>query len=380
MTRETSWALWRREFPSCERVVHMNHAGVSPLPIRVADAVRAFAHEASLLDAAVYKGWSEGAEKARSAFAGLVGADPAEIAFVQNTSEALSLVASAWPWQPGDNVVGFADEYPSNVYPWWALQRWGVETRLVPRGARAGVDDLVPFVDGRTRMITVSAVDWQTGFRFDLDAIGNFCRERDVAFCVDGIQAVGAVEVDVHALGIDFLAAGGHKWLLAPEGCGGLFVSSRVVERLSPLVVGWKSVENADSYLPYHFELRADAGRLEAGSPPHLGIRALGAAIEMLLEIGPAAIERRVLRLTEQLAEGLRARQATIVSPWGERERSGILNFQLGEPAALHRVLSEAGVVCRVRHGGVRLAPHFYNDEGDISRVLDAVDAYRRGL
>jgi selenocysteine lyase/cysteine desulfurase len=374
------WAKWRAEFPACATGVHMNHAGLAPVSRRVADAMRRFANEALLGDDAHADGWSARAESVRAAAARLLGAQPAEIAFVQNTSAGLSLIAAGLDWRAGDNVVALADEYPANIYPWWGLRRFGVQTRLVARPqSRFGVDDIRPLVDGRTRLVAISAVDWQSGFRADWAAVAEFCRARDLVCVVDAIQALGALQIDVAKSGIDCLAAGGHKWLLAPEGCGVLFVAPRLIERVHPVLLGWKSVREADRYLPYHFDLRSDAARLEPGSPPHLGIHALGAALELLLEVGPARIERRVLAITERLADGLRARAASIVSPWGPHERSGILTFQLGEPSALVAVLARAGVMARVRAGGVRLAPHFYTNEDDVARVLDAVDAYRAG-
>jgi len=373
------WVRWREEFPSAARLVHLNHAGLSPLPRRVAAAIRTFADEGVLLDRAVYRRWEARAEAVRALAARLIGAQAHEIAFVRNTSEGLSLVASGLPWQAGDNVVTVADEYPSNVYPWLGLRRFGVETRLVTRSSpRFSAADVAALIDRRTRVVAVSAVDWQSGFRIDLAAFGELCRARNVLFVVDGIQAVGALAVDVAASGIDVLAAGGHKWLLAPEGCGMLFVSDRVVERIYPVLLGWKSVDNAGVYLPYHFDLRPDAARLEPGSAAHLGILAFGAALELLLDIGPTAIEARVLETTEQLAEGLRRLGATVLSPRGAGERSAILTFALGDPQALHQALTDAGIVVRQRLGGIRLAPHFYNDAGDIARVLDVVGTMAR--
>jgi cysteine desulfurase / selenocysteine lyase len=372
---------WREEFPSCRSAVHMNHAGISPIPRRVAAAVRTLAEEALLIDDGIYARWEARVHEVRGAFGRLIGARAEEIAFVRNTSEGLSLVANGCDWSPGDNVVLIADEFPANVYPWWGLAGRGVETRLVPRcELRFTVDDIAALVDRRTRVVSVSEVDWQSGFRANLASIGSFCQERGILFCVDGIQSVGALQVDVGAAAIDCLAAGGHKWLLAPEGCGCLFVAARVVEQLRPTALGWKSVTDAGRYLPYHLDLRPDAARFEAGSPAHLGVHALGAALDVLLEVGPRMIEERILATTAKLADGLRRRGATIVSPWGETERSGILNFRLGENAELYSALSRAGIICRKRLGGVRLAPHFYNDDSDVERVLEAVDDYRRRL
>jgi selenocysteine lyase/cysteine desulfurase len=375
-----NWAQWREEFPSAARLVHMNHAGISPLPRRVAAAIRSFADQGLLLDRDVYQRWEARAEVVRTAAARLIGARAHEIAFIRSTSEGLSLVASGLTWQAGDNVVSVADEYPSNVYPWFGLRRFGVETRLLARPAlRFGPDDIVKLIDARTRVVAVSAVDWQSGFRTDLAALAELCRVHDVLLVVDGIQAVGALQIDVGASGVDVLAAGGHKWLLAPEGCGMLFVSDRIVERIQPVVLGWKSVQNAGMYLPYHFDLRADAARFEPGSAPHLGIHAFGAALDLLLEIGPAAIEARVLEITDRLAEDLARLGAAVLSPRAAAERSAILTFALGDSPALHAALTDAGITVRQRLGGIRLAPHFYNDADDIARVLDAVRAFRDG-
>jgi selenocysteine lyase/cysteine desulfurase len=372
----TQWQQWRAEFPVCGRGVHLNHAGISPLSARVGRAIEAFAASAVMLAPGTSDEWDQRAEAVRRDAGLLLHAQPEEIAFVQNTAAGLSMIAAGLSWREGDNVVGVADEYPSNVYPWLGLRRWGVETRLVAHpNIRFGVDELRAAVDARTRVVTVSAVDWQSGFRSDLGALGQFCREQGVLFCVDGIQAVGALDIDVHTLGIDCLAAGGHKWLLAPEGCGVLFLSRDALERVHPVMLGWKSVKDPDTYLPYHFELREDAARFEPGSPPHLGIHALGAAIEMLLEIGPRAIENRILHLTESVAEELRRRGARVLSPWRASERSGIVTFQIGDAQRLQQTLTRAGIVTRVRMGGVRIAPHFYNNEEDLGRLLAVVDA-----
>ncbi|HSP96467.1 MAG TPA: aminotransferase class V-fold PLP-dependent enzyme [Candidatus Dormibacteraeota bacterium] len=372
------WQVWRLEFPSTADHVHMNHAGLAPLSRRVAAEIRSFADEAERATPSTYAAWTARVASARAAAARLIGALPEEIAFVQNTAAGLSLIAAGLPWREGDNVVAVADEYPSNIYPWWGLRRLGVETRLAARPrVRFGVDEIAAAVDAHTRVVAVSAVDWQSGFRTDLAALGAFCRERDIRFVVDGIQAVGALTIDVHACGIDYMAVGGHKWLLAPEGCGFLFVAAHALERVEPVLLGWKSVVDSDTYLPYHFVLRPDAAKFEPGTQMHLGVRAFGAAIELLLEIGPAAIEQRVCAITDTLAEHLRELGATVLSPRGPAERSSILTVALGDPAALHATLTRHGIVARQRMGGVRLAPHFYADANDIERVVAAARAHR---
>ena len=369
------WERWRREFPITMDRVHLNHAGVSPVSTRVAAVIASFAEEALHLSPTVYKRWETRCEGARRSFARLIGAQASEIAFVKNTSEAISLVAAGLDWRAGDNVIALDGEYPSNVYPWWSLRRWGVETRMVAcdRG-RFSIDAVVALTDRRTRVLAVSFVDWNSGARTDLRRLGELCRERDVLLCVDGIQGVGALQLDVEAMGIDCLAVGGHKWLLAPEGCGGLFVSHRIIARLQSVLHGWKSVSDASTYLPYHFEPRMDAAKFEPGSPPQLGTLALGAALDLLLEIGPANIECRILDLTQSLATRLRAAGAEVLSPWGEGERSGIVVFRLGnDPRALADELNRKGFVVRSRGGGVRVAPHFYNNEEDLDRLLAAL-------
>jgi len=371
-----NWDRWRTEFPITAQCTHLNHAGCAPVSRRVVAAVSTFINEALVVDDAVQGRWSARSEAARASFARLVGAQADEIAFVKNTSEGLSLVAAGLDWRAGDNVIAVDGEYPSNVYPWFGLRRWGVDTRLVrPVNGKVRAEDVAALADARTRVVAVSFVDWNSGARTDVRPIGALCRARRILFCVDGIQGVGALPLDVEAAHIDCLSVGGHKWLLAPEGCGCLYLSRRVSDRVHSVLHGWKSVTDAETYLPYHFTPRPDAGKLEPGSPAHLGTHALGAALDLLHEVGPPAIERRILEITDRLAAGLRARGAEIVSPWGAGERSGIVVFRRGDdPGRVCDALIRRGFVVRVRNGGIRVAPHFYNNEDDIDRLLAALD------
>jgi selenocysteine lyase/cysteine desulfurase len=240
--------------------------------------------------------------------------------------------------------------------------------------SRLSVDALARLVHRTTRIVSVSAVDFASGQRRPLGAIGEFCRRRGVLFCVDAIQAVGAVVVDVERDAIDCLAADGHKWLCAPEGCGILYVSRRWWDRLRPQRVGWKSVVDHGRYLPYHFDLKPNALKFECGSPNFLGIHALGAAIDLVLEIGPPEVERQVLDGTARLREALGARGYTVTSPASLDERAGITTVRTRrEPETVVAGLRAAGVLASARGGGVRFSPHFYCDEGDLARCVSAL-------
>jgi selenocysteine lyase/cysteine desulfurase len=368
---------WRKLFPVVGHVVHLNHAGVSPISTRVADAVRGFVDQALQIDNLRYQAWEQKSEQVRELCARLIGAQSDQIAFVKNTSEGLSFVAAGLDWREGDNIVAVDGEYPSNVYPWWAQRRHGVEVRMIPR--RQGVverQDVENACDSRTRVVTVSFVDWLTGARNDLASLGKVAHRYGALFCVDGIQGVGVLPLDVRALEIDCLAVGGHKWLLAPEGCGWLYLCERALGQIQSVVHGWKSVSNPDEYLPYHFEPRPDASRFESGTLPHLGICALGAAVELLSEVGVENVWHRVASLTDLLAHRLRCLGAEVLSPWEPERRSGIVVFRLsGDNGKLADELNRNGFIVRARGGGVRVAPHFYNTEEEIQRFVDRLAA-----
>jgi cysteine desulfurase/selenocysteine lyase len=366
---------WRKEFPSTAACVHFNHAGVAPVSRRVADAVAAFIADARDFALLHYAAWERRAEDVRAAAARLVGANADEIAFVASTSDGLSILATGFPWQAGDSVVTAAGEFPANVYPWWGLAERGVETRMAAtRGDRLTLDAIAAVVDDSTRVVSVSAVDFARGQRRPLAAIGDFCRRRGILFCVDAIQALGALTLDVERDGIDCLAADGHKWLCAPEGCGVLYLSRRWLERVRPQRLGWKSVTNQGRYLPYHFELKPEAAKFECGSFNFLGIFALGAAVDLLLEVGPRAMERRVLAVTEMLRAALRDAGHEILSPGEREEWSGITTVACaGAPEVVVAKLRAAGVIASPRGGGVRLSPHFYSDATDVARCVAAL-------
>ncbi|MFQ5418364.1 MAG: aminotransferase class V-fold PLP-dependent enzyme [Myxococcota bacterium] len=361
-----------------KEIAYLNHAGVAPISTRVEDALRRYALEATSQGARRYgRSYDREIERVRGRAAQLVGARPEEIAFVKNTTEGLGLVAAGLDWRRGDRVVSCDLEYPSNVYPWWQLAPRGVETVMLPGvSGRLPIDSIADALsDPRVRMLSLSSVEFGSGARNDLEAIGGLCRERGVLFCVDAIQSLGCFPLDVERCGIDFLAADGHKWLLSVEGCGVFFAARRSLELLTPRVVGWRSVTNNQDFDSYHMDLQPGAGRFEEGTPNTPGIFALGAAIDLLLEIGIDAVGRRVLELTDAIAAGVARRGATVLSPRDDGAASGIVAFRLDDedPADTVRRLHEEKVFVVARRGAVRTSPHFYNDRDDLERLFDAL-------
>jgi selenocysteine lyase/cysteine desulfurase len=308
-------------FPILSRWLFMNHAGVAPIPQRAADAIANFAREAA--ESAYMEGhWHRQIEQLRTLAAGLINATREEIALVKNTSEGLAIVASGVNWNAGDRIVTSAVEYPSNAYPWIDLsKRLGTELVCVPERVRADgarvidLDELLAAADHpRTRMVTLSHVEFGSGFRNDLAAIGRFCRQRGILFCVDAIQSLGVLPLNAQAMNIDFLSADGHKWLLGPEGAGIFYCRRELIEQTHPPLIGWMNVVGALDFDHIDFRLRPDAGRFECGSFNVPGFLGLKASIELLREAGLAAVTQRVKILTDRLAAGLRGKGYAVAS------------------------------------------------------------------
>jgi len=372
-----NWARTRSFFPVTLELAYLNHAGVAPISTRVEEALRRYIAEATGRGAFDYaRVYDAEIERVRGRAALLLGADRSEIAFVKNTTEGLGLVAAGLDWRSGDQVLSCDLEYPSNVYPWQSLADRGVETVLLPgeRG-RLPLERVEEALRGsRVRLLALSSVEFGSGARNDLDALGRLCHERGVLFCVDAIQSLGCLPLDVERSRIDFLASDGHKWLLSPEGCGIFYCARRALDLVRPRVVGWRSVVDNHDFDTYHMELQPGAGRFEEGTPNTAGIFALGAAIDLLLEIGIDAIAERVLALTDRLVRGLEARGAEILGPRGD-EASGIVSFRLPDEPIERTVarLRTRRIFVVARRGGVRASPHFYNDESEIDRLLAAL-------
>ena len=375
-TREM-WRKWRSEFPVSETYIYMNHAGVAPLSRRGQDAMAGFIADATTNGAVHADDWAETAEVCRVAASRLINAEATEIAFMKNTTQGILIAANGIDWREGDNVVTTAVEFPANVYPWWSLkERYGVSTQMVPeREGCIHIEDIAAAIDERTRVLTISHVEFASGFRNDLEALGKLCRERDIWFVVDAIQSLGVVEVDVKSCNVDILAADGHKWLLAPEGAAIFYCADERREQLINTNVGWASVVNPRDFLNYDLTQPPDATRFEEGSYNSVGLYGLKAAIELLHDIGISAIEARVLALTARLIAGLVAKGYRVITPKTDTDRAGIVIFESSQhtPTEIYEMLYAENIITAERGSGVRVSPHFYNTASEIDRLLEVL-------
>lgn len=367
---------YRSEFPVTQKYIYLDHAGVSPISLRVKSAIETYISEASLGGAFHYPKWAQQIVATRRSCAKLINAEPDEIAFVKNTSHGLSIVAKGLDWKPGDNVLIYEKEFPSNVYPWMDLQQKGVIVKVIPsREGRIVTSDIEGLMDARTRLIAISSVQFANGFRIDLKEVGDLCRNKKVLFCVDAIQSLGIVPMDIKECNIDFLSADAHKWLLGPEGIGIFYCKKELAEQLSPPLIGWKSVKNEFDFDHPDFSLKSDALRFEEGSMNLLGIFGLNAAVELLLEIGVQRIEEQVLGLGDVIIQKAEERGYSILTPRTRKERGGNITIARGfEPAKAKDALQQKGIMVNNRGGGLRISPHFYNTEEEISVLFTALD------
>ena len=369
--------LRRREFPVARDKIFLGHAGVCPLPRRVADAISECARQGTLGDQEAFM--LHRLDEARKLASQLLNCQTDEVALVGPTSVGLSLVASGLNFRKGDNLLIYHDDYPSNVYPWMALAAKGVEVRLlnVKNLGSIRTIDVMGQVDENTRLVALASCHFISGFRIEVSAIGKFLRERGILFCLDAIQTLGAFPTTVEH--VDFLAADAHKWLLGPCAAGILYVRRELQEKLNPPIYGWHNVKNPNFVAQEQIVFRSGAVKYEAGTQNLLGLVGLIAAMELALEIGVDNIAAELLRKRALLVPALQKKDFTVLNAEVKPENAGgiVSFFQPGKDlTALNQKLSEAGIVASLRtdrkgQNYIRLSPHFYNTDAELQRVLE---------
>jgi len=381
-------------FPVLSECVHFDHAAVAPIPLACADAMMAatlLAARGKHCDGA----WYSAAIRVRSLAAKMVGArGPHEIAFIPNTSTGLATLALAGfrgrPWQEGDHVICLANDFPANRLPWLALRKHGVKVTEIAPGSDGliGTSAILSAITRHTRIVSVPHVVYSTGEKLDLKAIS---RETHLAggwLCVDAIQSVGAMPVDVVADGVDFLAADGHKWMLGPEGAGFLYCHEDLIPQLPPPIIGWTNRKNPLNFeAPFepapkgkHADIedpwQPDARRFEPGTWNVISLHGLAASLEVLLAEGLPEVWRSIDALNARLRAGLEEKGCKIISPRAEARRSGIVAFDppAGKTAEeVHALLLSRGIRIALRAGRLRASPHFYNTEAQVEQLLSEI-------
>jgi len=368
-----SSAAFRDLFPVTRNLIYFNHAALGPLSVRAAEAMERFISDQRDYGALHWKKWYAEDEKFRESAAKLIGADADEIAILKNTSEGLSFVAQGVRWEEGDNVVTTALEFASNWTPWKRLE---LSDRIECRVAASfDVADIERVIDERTRVVTVSAVAFHNGAVADLVAIGELCARRNIRFCVDAIQALGVLPIDVRAAKIDFLASDGHKWTCGPEGAAIFYVARDRRDELDVLETGWTNINRQGRFIDVPVDLVPGARRFEAGSLNTAGVYGMRAAFDLVHEIGIEVIREHALQVATSLVDGLESIGWAVASP------RPILSPIIGATPPdveksirwYHGRIEEKGIITAPREGLLRFSPHYYNDQDEVGRVIDAL-------
>jgi len=375
--------LPRELFAVTDNYAYLNHAAVGVLPKPAREALHGFVDAHATGGVARVFPYEANMDEYRAAVARFIGAEFGTIAILRNTSDGANVLARGFSWQSGDELILPDNEFPANVQPWLPLRELGVNVRFIETAKeRLTPDVLRRHISARTKIVAVSWVSFEDGYRHDLQALSDVAHEHGALFCVDAIQGLGAFPLDVRACGIDALYCGGAKWMLALQGVSFLYIRPGLIDRLQLAMPGWRSVEDMWDFTNYDQPPVRDASRFEGGTPNFIGALSFSSSIQVLEAAGTERIAAHVLRLTDRLVEGLAGAGAQVASVRGAQESSGIVTFAVPgvDSVDLGRALQSDGIVTTYRPGGVRVAPHGYNNAAEIDALLEAVVSYRKAI
>ncbi len=356
-------------------MVYLDHASIGPIPAPARSAVELYLQRRSESDINVFQSFLKIHAQAKQRIGTLLNARPDRIAFCDNTSHGLNILAAGFPWKSGDHVLLTDAEFPANVYPFLNQQRNGVQVDFVKfRGHKLHLEDIERALTPRTRVFAISFVQFLNGFRADLKEIGALCRRKNIILSVDAIQGVGAVPLDVDAMNIDFLSCGSQKWLLNAEGTAFAYVSEELQGQIHQAYVGWVSINDFFSdFFRYRLDLDATARRYEGGTLNVAGIIGLNESVGLLLKAGIAPIARHLESLTGVCIERIKKEPVELLTSDVPSERAGIVTFRPRDAKAIFEKLKEANVIVSLREGCIRLSPHFYNTREEVEAALAAI-------
>jgi selenocysteine lyase/cysteine desulfurase len=366
----------RKQFPhTWTDKIYLDHAAISPISFRVREAVGKYLEQRSLERIESYPWAPKMAHQTKGMIAERLGTSADRIAFVMNTADGLNVLASGLKWNRGDRILLYRYEYPTNVYPFLVRTHEGVEIDYYDApDHRITADVIAKHLKPETKLLSLSAVQFSTGYTADLEAIGQLCKERGVIFCVDAIQAFPYMPLEVEKWGVDFLSCGAHKWIMAGEGTGFIYVSHRAQELIHQSWMGSTSVEHPFRHFDFELDrIRPDASRYENGTLNYPGIVSVNASMKFFGEFGFGEIHKRTIELTSRAAELFSARGVNVVSPQGERERSGILCVEIENVHEVAKRLNESNIRVAARREFLRFSPYFYTTEEEVKKAVNAV-------
>jgi selenocysteine lyase/cysteine desulfurase len=361
-------------FPVTQHLIYLNHAAVAPLTRPAAEAMQWLANDSLEYGSLHYDKWIACYDGVRKSTARLINCDPTEVALTKNTSEGISTIAMGLDWRPGDKIVAFKEEFPANQYPWQRLASKGVNIEWL------SVTDPLDKIDQAARgarLLAISYVQFLSGYRADIEAIGQICHDHGVIYVVDAIQGLGVFPFDVRKCRIHAAAADGHKWLLGPEGCALLYISKELQDQVEPVEFGWMNVESADHYGRRDITPRADAARYECGTLNTIGCFGLRASLEFILAVGVDKIGPIVRSLGDQIAGGVTTRGWELLGTRTPETGAGIISFRKEgvDPVAVVAHLRKNGITAAARAGWIRTSPHFYIGADDIDKMLSVLES-----
>ena len=371
-----------QEFPQSEPLIYLNHAAVAPWPQRSRQALADFGQQNVLRGATDYPSWVAVESRLRQRLATLIGAASSDdIALQKSTSEALSVVAWGLDWKAGDNLILCQQEFPSNRIPWESLAELGVEVRYLDLDKTDDPEQgFIDLMDRNTRLLSVSSVQYARGLRTDLVRLGEACKQRDILFCVDAIQSLGALPFDINECHADFVMADGHKWMLGAEGMALFWVNPQIRDRIKIYQYGWHMTEESSNFDAPSWHPAKTAQRFECGSPNMLGSHVLDASLSLIEEVGINQVGAAVLARSQLLMERIEdsSKLELLSDPTADR-RSGIVTFahRLLPSASLHQQLMDQQIICANRGGGVRFSAHFYTEMELLEKAVTAAENCR---
>lgn len=369
----------RREFPhTTHQHTYLNHAAVSPLSSSVMMALEAYLDGRHVGDIMTIEDDVEVMNETKLLIANLINAEHTDrVAWTPNTSFGLQAIADTFPWKSGDEILLNSMEFPCNVYPFRNYEKQGVQVRIMNASdGTIPVAAIEAAITPKTRMISISAVQFLSGFKADLMEIGRLCKHHNIAFVVDAIQALGVTPVDVQAMHIDALSCGSHKWLMAPVGLGFLYVSEEFQQKLQPRYYGWFSVEEPWEMHNHHQELAKNANRFESGALNLAAVHGLHASVTNLMRLGIEQISQHVMYLTDLLLEGIWDMPIESFTTAERERRAGIITLNIPEALAqevLMEELQREQITVSLREGKLRIAPHYYNTAHEIMHITNVL-------